>query len=174
MKKSAVIPVWGLITAVSCCLYSLALALSGNTSNRSLSYVTFLIMFAGMLIGVIQYRKANGGYGSFGQLYKVAILITLIVAVISTIYLIVFMQVNPGFMDKIREQAQADMVNKGYSAEQIEMGMKMMNTFLSPGAMIIYGLLGNLFFGALLGLLAAGISVKPKPFNEEDNNTLPS
>ncbi len=173
MKKSTIIIMWGLITSIAMSLFSLAMYMAGNF-NRTLQYASFLILFIGMLIGIIQYRKANGGYGSFGELYKTGILITLVVAVVSTIYFIIFLQVTPGFIDKIREQAQANMVNQGLTSEQMEMGMKMMNKFTSPAMMIIFGLLGNLFFGAILGLLAAGITAKPKPFMEEDNNTLPS
>jgi hypothetical protein len=155
-------------------LFSLTMYLSGN-SNSGLAYLSFLILFAGMVVGAVQYRnKANGGYGSFGELYKVSILITLIVSAISTVYFIIFMQLTPAFMDRIREQADANMVNKGMTAEQIQMAHQMMQTMMSPTAMVLYSLFGNLLVGAILGLLAAGILIKPKPFMEEDNNTLPS
>jgi hypothetical protein len=174
MKKSTVILVWSLITSVLMSALSFALNSSDNT-NKTLQYITFLIMFAGILVGIRQFRdKVNGGFGSFGELYKVGILMVLLIAVFSTLYFFVYLQVNPGFIDKIRTQAQADMVNKGMTSDQMEMGMKMMEKFTTPIAMLIFGLLGNIFFGAILGLLAAGISSKAKPFIEEDNNSLPA
>ncbi|HTA83518.1 MAG TPA: DUF4199 domain-containing protein [Bacteroidia bacterium] len=174
MKKSSVILMWGVITSIIMSAYSFAINAAGST-NKTLSYITFVIMFVGLLIGMRQFRdKVNGGYASFGELYKVGILMVLIIAVFSTLYFFIYLQVNPGFIDRIREQAQADMVNKGMTPEQMEMGVKMMDKFTSPTAMVIFGLLGNLFFGAIVGLLAAGISSKAKPFTEGDNNSLPA
>jgi len=132
-------------------------------------------MFAGILMGMRQFRdKVNGGFGSFGDLYKVGIMMVLVIAAISTVYFIIFLQLTPGFIDRIRQQAQADMVNRGMSSDQIDMAMKMTEKFTTPTLMIIFGFIGNLFFGAILGLLAAGISSKAKPFTEQDNITLPS
>ena len=173
MKKSTVIILWGLITSIAMSLFSLGMYLAGNF-DKAMQYVGFLIMFGGLVMGMLQFRnKVNGGFGSFGDLYKIGMLMTVVIAVVSTVYFMVFLQLTPGYMDKIREQAQANMVNQGLSAEQIQMSMKMMSAFTSPIAMGIFGLLGNLFFGAILGLLAAAITAKKKPFMEEGNNTLP-
>jgi len=171
MKKSTVIILWGLITAIAMSLFSLGMYMAGNM-NKSIQYISFIIMFGGLLMGMIQFRnKVNGGFGTFGDMYKVGMLITVVITLVSAVYFMIFLQLTPGFIDKIREQAQADMVNKGLSNEQIQMSMKYMATFTSPLLMSIFGILGNLFFGAILGLLAAAISAKPKPFMEEGNNT---
>jgi len=57
------------------------------------------------------------------------------------------------------------------SSEQIEMAMKYTKMFMTPVMMMIFGFLGNTIVGAIVGLLAAGITAKAKPFMQEDNNT---
>jgi hypothetical protein len=175
MKKSTVILVWGAIISIAVMIYSYALYATGASfSNRALSYFSYLIMIVGLVVGMLQYRKANGGYGSFGTQYKAGILMVLVIAALTTIYFMVFLQMTPDFMDKAMDQARTDMVNKGMSSEQIEMGMKYAKMFTTPTMMVVFGFIGNLIVGAILGLLAAGITAKAKPLTAEDNNTLPS
>lgn len=175
MKKSSVILRWAVITGIVASLYSYLMYASNLAfTNKSLSYVSFLIMFGGMVMAMIQFRdKVNGGYATFGEQYTVGILMVLIMAVITTVYFMIFLQLTPDFVTKSMDQAQADMVNKGMSSDQIEMAMKYSKMFMSPAIMAIFGLLGNGIVGAILGLLAAAITSKAKPFMEEENNITP-
>lgn len=165
---------WGVITTLAMSAFSLSMYLAGNM-NRANQYIGFVIMFIGIVIGMIQCRnKVNGGFGSFGEQFKIGLLITLMVTGLNTIYLIVFLQLTPGFIDKIKQQAEANMINKGLTTEQMQMGMKMMEKFTTPAMMVVFGLIGTIFFGVILTLIAAAITNKPKPFMEEDNNAMPS
>jgi hypothetical protein len=169
MKKSSVILMWGVITALSSILYYWVKNISG-VPNKSMQWIGYIIFFAGLLVGTLQYRnKANGGYVSFGEAYKVGILMTLIIAVLGTINFLVFLQIHPDFPGKILEQSRIDMVNKGMSSDQIEMGLKYASKFMTPQMMIIFGLIGQTIGGAILSLLSAGISAKPKPLIQDDN-----
>ena len=130
-------------------------------------------MFGGLVLAMRQFRdKVNGGFASFGQQYTVGILMILVMSVLTTVYFIVFLQLTPDFVTKTMEQSQADMVNKGMSSDQIAMAMKYTKMFMSPGIMAAFGFLGNAIVGAILGLLAAAITAKAKPFMEDDNNTV--
>jgi hypothetical protein len=174
MSKSKVIILWGVITAVVEIGYYEILNISGNM-NGGLQSISYLLMLGGLIMGMMQYRnKVNGGYAKFGELYKVGMFMTLILAVLSVVHLVIYLQINPGLIDTIRAQAEANMVNKGMTPEQIKMGMHYTEKFTTPSMMIIFGFIGNIFGGAILGLLAAGISARQKPVMEEDNNILPS
>ncbi len=172
MKKSTVIVRWGIITAIVMSLFSYLMYVTGASfSNPSVSYFGYVIMIGGMIMAMRQFRdKVNGGYASFGDQYKIGILMVLIISVITTIYFLIFMQLSPDFISKMIEQSQANMVNKGMSSEQIEMAMKYTKMFMTPAMMMIFSLIGNIIIGAIVGLLAAAITSKPKPFME-DNNT---
>jgi Protein of unknown function (DUF4199) len=169
MKKSTIILMWGAITGVANSLFYQFRNIADNPTT-SLRYISYLIMFAGLLVGTLQYRKANGGYLSFGEGYKAGILMTLIIAVISTISLAIFLQTHPGFMDKILAQTQAMYVNKGMSSDQIETAMSYARKFTSPAVMTLFGFIGGILTGAIVSLLSAGISIRKKPLIDEDNN----
>ncbi|HTB06020.1 MAG TPA: DUF4199 domain-containing protein [Bacteroidia bacterium] len=174
MTKTRVIIMWGIITGVVEIIFYQLLNLSGNTSG-GLQSISYLILLGGLIGGMMQFRnKVNGGYATFGELYKVGMLMTLILSVITVAHLLIYMQINPGFIDKILDQARVNMVNKGMTDDQIKMGMHYTQMFTTPLMMSIFGFIGNIIGGAILGLLAAGILAKQKPFMEEDNNTLPS
>jgi uncharacterized protein YybS (DUF2232 family) len=49
------------------------------------------------------------------------------------------------------------MAEKGLSEEQIETALNMSKSFMSPGMMIVFSLLGSLIFGALTSVVGAAI-----------------
>ncbi len=149
------------------CLLELGLYLAGIMSSSAQLIFTMAIMFIGLLAGMIQYRnKANGGFGSFGELYKAGLLITLVVAVITTVYFLVFLQINPSYVDKLKEYTEAKQLKQDMSPEQRQMTIKMMSASFSPVTMFIFSFLGRIFFGAVAGLIAAAITAKPRQITE--------
>ncbi len=169
MKKSSVILMWGVITALASIAYYWMTNISG-VPNKSMQWIGYIIFFGGLLVGTLQYRnKANGGYVSFGEAYKVGILMTLIITVLGTINFLIFLQMHPDFPAKILEQSRVDMVNRGMTTDQIDMGLKYASKFMTPQMMIIFGLFGQIIGGAILSLLSAGISTKKKPLIDDDN-----
>src|ERR1700730_16522645 len=100
MTKSKVIIMWGIITGVVEIIFYQLLNLSGNTSG-GLQSISYLILLGGLIGGMMQFRnKVNGGYATFGELYKVGMLMTLILSVITVAHLLIYMQINHGFIDK--------------------------------------------------------------------------
>ena len=172
MKKSSVILIWGIITSIVYIALSQVINNSDNPSG-GLKWVGFLIFFAGLFAGTLQYRnKASGGYVSFGEAYKAGILITLIIAVLSTASFAIFLQMHPEFLTKMLVQAQAQMVNKGMTPEQMEMGLKFQHALMTPVAMSLMGFIASIITGAILSLLSAGICAKKKPLIEEEPPTI--
>lgn len=161
----------GVITAVANAIFYQLIDVADNP-NRSIQYISYLIIFGGLLVGTLQYRnKANGGYVTFGEAYKVGILMTLIIGVISTINLAIFLQMHPEFQQKIIEQTRVQMVNRGMTQDQIEMALTYTRKFTTPPIMMIFGFVGCLIGGAIMALLSSGISVKKKPPFEESDAT---
>src|SRR5579885_2607372 len=54
MKKSTVIILWGAITGVANSLFYQVIN-ANDSINKSLAYVSYLIIFAGLLVGTLQY-----------------------------------------------------------------------------------------------------------------------
>ncbi|HSY77885.1 MAG TPA: DUF4199 domain-containing protein [Bacteroidia bacterium] len=174
MKKSSVVIMWGLITAIVTCLYSFAMYRAGNMSSP-LRYINALLVFGGLLVGMLQFRnKVNGGFGTFGQLYSVGMLITVVLAIVSTLYFVILITSSPAFMEEVKAEGQAAIINMHMPDDQTEIAIKWNEKMTTPAIMIVGSVVGNLIMGALLGLLAAAISAKKKPFMEEDNNPVQS
>jgi hypothetical protein len=169
MKKSSVILMWGTLTAIVNSLFYWVINGVDNP-NKGIQYVSYLIIFGGLFVGTLQYRKANEGFLSFGQGYKAGILMTLIIAVISCISFAIFLQVHPEFPDKMMEMQRIAMVNRGMPSEQMDMALNIAKKFTSPPIMMIFALVGSLICGAIISLLTAGICSKTKPLMQEDDN----
>src|ERR1700733_6628394 len=103
MKKSTVIVRWGIITAIVMSLFSYVMYATGASfTNKSLSYLSYVIMLGGMIMAMRQFRdKVNGGYASFGEQYKIGILMVLIISAITTIYFLIFLQLSSDFITKM-------------------------------------------------------------------------
>lgn len=170
MKKSTVILMWGAITGLVNSAFYQVIDVANNP-NRSVQYLAYLIIFGGLLAGTLQFRnKVNGGYVTFGEAYVVGILITLIIAAISTVNLAIFLQTHPGFQEKVIEQTRIQMVNKGMTQDQIDMALTYTRKFTTPTIMTIFGFIGGVMGGAVMALLSSGISVKKKPMFEEGSS----
>jgi hypothetical protein len=171
MKKSTVIIMWGVITGVVDCVFYQFLNMSDNM-NSSLRYISWVLIFAGLLVGTLQYRKANDGYASFGEGYKAGILMTLIISVIATLGFVIFLQMHPDFMQKMMDQQRIAMVNRGMTSDQIDKAMGYAKMFTSPGVMIVFSILGCILTGAIMSLLSSGIAARNKPLIEDDNTPI--
>ncbi len=164
MKRSNVILVWGIGTGLATVAFSQIISATGHEES-GVKYFNYLILFLGLFIGTMKVRdKANGGYISYGQGFKVGFLITLIIAGISVIAFIIDMQIHPGLIDKIREHAQDRLVNKGSTNSQVYSGTESLNMMGNPFMLCVSILCGGLFIGTIMSLITAGLCTKKSHF----------
>jgi len=171
MKKSTAIILWGVITGVVSIIFSQILYATGQ-DNSGLKWFSMLILFLGIFIGTMQYRnKANEGYLTFGQGFKAGFLMAIIITVLTTIAMLVDLQIHPEMIDKILELKQTDMVNQGLPQDQIDMRMHYVRLFTTPIVMSILFIFFELLFGAILSLITAGLCTRNKPIFDNTNET---
>ena len=175
MKKSTVIIMWGAIIGIASALFFEFLVVIGQAAG-ALQYLSIIVLIIGLFLGMMQFRdKANGGYASFGELYKSGIFMSFVMAPIGIIDRFLVKAFHPQYMQDVMDAAQAKMINKGYPDQQIEMSLKITRWIsFSPAGIIISGILGAIISVLIFGLITAGLTSKAKPFTEEDNITLPS
>jgi hypothetical protein len=167
MKKSTVILMWGAITGIALIIFYQILKATGQ-ENSGFKWVNVLIMFGGLFMGTMQYRdKANGGYLTYGQGYKAGILMVLILTLFAIVSTIIDLQMHPDFVEKILDQARTNMINKGLPADQIEISMHYTQMFTTPTWIVIWVILFDVFFGAILSLITAAISMRKKPIFDD-------
>lgn len=156
--------IYGLILGAIGIAFSLMLYFMDLTYQQSWanSVVGIAILIAVVVIGIFQFKKANGGFLTLAQALKVGMGIALIGAVLSVLYTILFTSViEPEFWQKNAEVAKAAMVEGGkMTPEQIDVAVKQQLDFYWVAYPII--LIFNIFFGFVVALIA-GLVMKKAP-----------
>ncbi|HTX88202.1 MAG TPA: DUF4199 domain-containing protein [Bacteroidales bacterium] len=150
---------YGILTGAASIVLALILYIAGLYMNRSLGYLSLLLLIGGMAWGTLEYRKNYlGGFISYGKSFTSCFMIGLFAGILGAIYMFIFARfIYPGFAQEILDKAQQQMLEKNpnMSDSQIEIAMKYTRMFTSPVMMAVWGLLANVFFSVVLGLLVS-------------------
>lgn len=143
-------------------LYSLDMHYQGGFAVMGVSIVLTIVF---VVIGMMQFKKANDGFMSFGQALKIGVGISLVGGIIGVLFNQVLINfIDPETMTKAIEYQREQLIAAGeLSMEQIDASMEMGKSFSTPVMQIAFGLLGSLFFGFILSLVPALILKKSKP-----------
>lgn len=154
----------GLIISMILIVIGLAIYFTGQVANKSLGYLQYLILFAGILWGCINYAKQLDGNVSFGNVFAHGFKITAVVTVILVLYTLLALTVLfPEMKDKLIEQAELEMEKQSMSDSQREQAISMMKNYMMP-----FAIAGILFFFMVIGLIASLIgaaAAKKKPLD---------
>ncbi|WP_350285454.1 DUF4199 domain-containing protein [uncultured Croceitalea sp.] len=123
---------------------------------------TILAVFA--VIGIVQFKKANGSYLTLGQALKIGAGVGLISAVIGIIYFLVLSNViEPDYMEKATEIARVQTFeeNPKMTQEQWDQGVEFQNKFFP--ILLGIGIIFSALFGLVVGLITGLITKKDKP-----------
>lgn len=129
-----------------------------------LSFIQLLISIAIIVLGLRAFKQENAGYLSFGQAIKTGVAISVIAGIISVIFNYIFITfIDPDFiqktMDFTREQMEQ---NPSLTEEQINMSMEMSAKFMTPWIMSAFAIIGTLFFGFVISVIA-GLAMRKNP-----------
>ncbi len=151
-----------LLVAISLLMDLLGFSDPANRGTNWLVTVISIAVFVWALFTAIRSERADrGGAINFGGAFKVAFTTTLIIAVISAIYMFVYVSfINPDIMEQAREMAMENLASQGFSDEMIEEQMAMMENMMSPAMMTLWGFLGNLIMGIIISLIGAAVLKK--------------
>jgi Protein of unknown function (DUF4199) len=131
MKKNTI--VYGLIAGIVVSTLMLVSANSINDFNSSLfaGYASMLIAFSLVFVGIRNYRdKYNEGVISFGQAFKIGIVIVLIASTIYVIvWLIAYFYFEPDYLEKLSVKMLDKLKAGGASQIEIDKQIKEMADF---------------------------------------------
>lgn len=154
----------GLIISMILIVIGLAIYFTGQVANKSLGYLQYLILFAGILWGCLNYAKQLDGNVSFGNVFAHGFKITAVVTVILVLYTVLALTVLfPEMKDKLIEQAELEMEKQSMSDSQRDQAVSMMKNYMMP-----FAIAGILFFFMVIGLIASLIgaaAAKKKPLD---------
>jgi hypothetical protein len=127
--------------------------------------------WSGVVIGITMvvlahlYFKKNGdGFMSYGQGVGIAFWLGLISSAIASVFTYVYVKfIDSSMTTAIREGAIRDMEAQGQSDEQIEMGMKFVDMFTNPEALLLFGLFFGILFTVVFGLIVGIFTQRARP-----------
>ena len=150
---------YGLITGAAMVIFSLILYIAGLYMNRTLGYISFLILIGGMIWGTLEFRKLSpNGFMTYGKAFSSCFMIALFAAIISALYTFVFAEfINPNFSQEILDKAREGMMSSGQpmTDEQIDQAMTWTARFTTPVMMAIWGLITTVAISAVISLVVA-------------------
>lgn len=124
-----------------------------NLCNYLILPVIFIVM------ACKAYKNANDGFISFGECIKTGVLLCVIAAAIWGVGYAIFNAIVPEYKEEAMEISRTAMLeqNPDMTEEQMEMGISMMEKFMSPWillpfSIVIYALIG-LIYSAIIGAI---------------------
>ena len=126
--------------------------------------VQIAILAAGIIFGIIQFKKANSGFLSLSEALKLGAGIALISGILGLIWFFVFSNlIEPDFMDNMYElgKQQAMENDPSITSEQMDQGIEMQKKFAWISYPVI--LIMNVIIGLIVGLIGGLIMKKQEP-----------
>ncbi|PNQ72447.1 hypothetical protein C1T31_11685 [Hanstruepera neustonica] len=122
-----------------------------------LSITSIALTITIYVIALRAFKNANNGQLKLGQAMKLGLAMAVIGGLVSAIYSYVhYSMIYPEFIENIRDESVKQMLERSpdMTNEQIEQASKINNMFTSPFAMSTFSLIGSLFFGIIISLIA--------------------
>jgi hypothetical protein len=163
----------GATLGIALIIYSILLYILNLSLNKSLGYISYVIIIGGLYFAIKQYRdKEQNGFITYGKALGVGALVLLFASIIASIYTYIFFAyIDPNIINKILEMSQTKLLEKGMSDDQIQTALQMSAKFMKPGLMAIFGFIGQMFFGFILTLIVAAFLKKEQNlFATSENN----
>lgn len=122
-----------------------------------LSITSIALTITIYILALKAFKNTNNGQLKLGQAMKLGLAIAVIGGLVSAIYSYVhYTMIYPEFIENIRDESVKQMLERSpdMTNEQIEQASKINNMFTSPFAMSTFSLIGSLFFGIIISLIA--------------------
>ncbi len=164
-SKNAIAMRYGLISGVISIVYSLILNITDLAfTNKALSWVSFIILVAAIVLAMREFKRQNGGFMSYGQGLGIGTLVAVISSILGGIFMYIYVKfVDSGYMDKMRDMQVAELESKGMNDEQIDQAIAISDKMMTPEMMVVFAIIGGLVFGFILSLIISAIMKRNRP-----------
>lgn len=155
---------YGLLTGLVSIIISFGLFVSHQEAGP-LRFVTFAVLIAGMVLGMIFFKQNNQGFMSFGQGVGVGTVLSAVVGLLSGIFSYVYMNIiDPNVVIRMTEKIRADMEARGgMSDEQIDQAMAISGKMMNGPIMLVTALLGTILVGVILAMIISAFIKHAQP-----------
>lgn len=155
---------WGVILGIALIIYSLLMWFLDLSLEKWVSWISYLIMIGGIILGTKSYRDNNlNGAITYGQALGFGVLMLLFASFVSAIYSYIFFAfIDPEFVNKMLQMVEEQLLERGMPDEQIEMAIEMQRKFMKPVIMALMTIPTYTFVGLIISLITS-IFLKKQP-----------
>lgn len=152
----------GLILGLIGIVYSLIMYFLDLWTNQAQGWIFMVVQFVILFYLIKSYRDNYlHGMMSFGQGLGAGMVIIVYYSIISAIFAyILFKFIDTGLIDKQLALAEEKLVERGMPQASIDAGMSIQRKIMIPEIMAPISILGNVFMGLIMSLIAAAFTRK--------------
>lgn len=155
---------YGLIFGLIGIVYQAVIMVADLGDNRWLSSLAYIILIAGIVLAMKNYREQNFGYMSYGQGLGIGTLLAAVFGFLTGLFTWIYTEfVDTEYMARMLERQRVQMLQQGLTDEQIDAGMAMAENFQGPVTMIVGGTVITLIVGFILSLIISAIMKNSRP-----------
>lgn len=155
---------YGVIGSVLMMILALFLYFIGWDMKPGMNYLSYVFMEVALILGMTYFKNENDGYATFGELFKIGVIMSLVMAIIMILWFLLYIELlRPDFLELIKELQVEKLEKRGMTEEQIKQGLKMSEMWTTKPMMMLMGFFGNLIIGTVLSLINAAAIKKDKP-----------
>lgn len=148
---------WGAVLGLLLILFSLALYLLGMSESNAVS-LTYGIMAGVICFGIVQRRKEQNGFISYGEGLATGTSIAFFGGVISAFYAFLHMHfVDTEQLARLLGKMEDQLFDQGLPSSQVDMMMGIYGKLFRPVPMFFMAIFSSAFTGFILSLIAAAI-----------------
>ncbi len=153
----------------SIAVFLLFYLLGTDIQSKLPQWISYSLLVLFIVMGIKAYRDESlDGFIGYGKSLGTGVLIAIFGGFITGIFTLIFFQyLAPEMVQKIMDEAQKSMVERGgMSDEQIEMAMSMTAKFMTPFWLFLFSVIGSGFMGLIFSLIISVFMKKEQnPFN---------
>ncbi len=161
---------YGVILGLSLVIYSLFIWMLGETTNKNLSFVTYIIMISGIIISTKTFRdQEQGGYITYGRGLAVGTLTCFFAGIITSFFtFLLYTVIDPGLIDRTYALMENAYYESGMNDNQVETALNLAKKFTNPFTMMVFGFIGSVFMGFVFSLITSVFLKKEEnPFESD-------
>lgn len=159
---------YGVIMAAISIVYFLALTMASVDMTSGIGRWSSLVFYVVVLfLAHKNFKEGGDGWMTFGQGMGIAFWLGLICSVIYSAFFYIYIKfIDSAFVEAIKEKQIDEMRAKGMGEDQIDQAMKFAGAFMTPEAMLIFGLVGGIIMILIVGLVVTIFTQKKNPQSE--------
>lgn len=160
---------YGILLGIVSILLNVILYVTNNhlSPHWSIGVLGFSINIAIVVIALKAFRKENGGFMKLSEALKIGLGIALIAALLGVVYTYLLTTViEPTYMEQVMSAQRDAMIeqNPDMTQAQLDQAAEISSMFSGKGVIIAFQIIGGLFFGFIIALIAGLILKKENPY----------